>query len=101
MLNCLWSHGRMQRQLSRLDTLKVGLECLEFPANKDRFGLGYHSQQLTLKKTTTKASKGQVLPLPDIFTSDGNLVDVQINMVEEEDNFAHTVGLVYQKIDGQ
>lgn len=49
----------------------------------------------------TNETKGHVLPLPDIFTSVGHLVDGQINVVEEEDIVADTLGPVYQKIEGQ
>lgn len=49
----------------------------------------------------TDATKGQVLPLTDIFPSAGHLIDNQISMKENEDNIADTVGLMYQKIEGQ
>lgn len=47
----------------------------DLPVNKDRSGLGYHSQPSIVKKPMTNAVEGQVLPLPYIFTSVRYLVD--------------------------
>lgn len=49
--------------------------------DKDCSGFGYHSQPSIVKKTMSNVIEGQVLPLPDMFTSIGHLVDGQISMV--------------------
>lgn len=75
---------------------------LELSVNKDHSGLGYYSQQTTVTKTMPNIVEGQVLPLPDIFTSVRHLMDGKISVVEEkEDDVVDEVGLVYQKLEGQ
>lgn len=72
---------------------------LDFPVNKDRSGLGYHSQPLIVKKTMQNVMEGEMLPLSDIFTSARYLMDEKISVVEnKEDNVIDKEGLVYQKL---
>ena len=70
---------------------------LELPANKDRTGLGYNSQNL--KKPAPIATRGSVLPLSKNFSSAGYLDDNRICAVEEEEE--ENVGLIFTKTDGK
>ncbi|XP_050890912.1 uncharacterized protein LOC127096377 [Lathyrus oleraceus] len=69
---------------------------LELPANKDRTGLGYNSQNL--KKPTPIAIRGSVLPLSENFSSAGYLDDNRTCAVEEEEE--EDDGLIFTKTDG-
>ncbi|XP_050909309.1 uncharacterized protein LOC127123094 [Lathyrus oleraceus] len=72
---------------------------LELPANKDRTGLGYNSQNL--KKPAPIATRGSVLPLSDNFSSAGYLDDNRICAVEEEEKEEEEDdGLIFTKTDG-
>lgn len=86
-----WKDARIVIEVGHLEGWG---RVLELPVNKDHSSLGYHSQQSTLRKSMKKAIEGHVLPLLDIFTSVGHLVDGQISMVEE-DIVVDTVGLMY------
>lgn len=73
---------------------------LELSVNKDRVGLGYHSQNL--KKLVSNVVEGQVLQLPVIFTSVRHLADGQISVMEvEEDGVTEEEGLLYPKKEDQ
>lgn len=74
---------------------------LELPVNKDHYGLGYHSHQLTQRKATPNIAKGQIFLLPDIFTSVWHLIDGQISVVEDKDGITDEVFFVYQKDESQ
>lgn len=70
---------------------------LELLNNKDRFGLGYNSQNL--KKPTPIAEKGKVLPLSEYFPSVWHLVDDHICASEED--VEEEGGLVFKKTEGR
>ena len=70
---------------------------LELPANKDRTGLGYNSQNL--KKPAPIATRGSVLPLSENFLSAGYLDDNRICVVEEKEEEEED-GLIFTKTDG-
>ncbi|XP_050915899.1 uncharacterized protein LOC127130992 [Lathyrus oleraceus] len=70
---------------------------LELPANKDRTGLGYNSQNL--KKPAPIATRGSVLPLSENFLSAGYLDDNRICVVEEEEE-EEDDRLIFTKTDG-
>lgn len=74
---------------------------LELPVKKDRYGLGYHSQQRAPRKTTMNAVKGHVLPLPDTFTSARHLIAGQIYGVEDEGSVSDAICFVYRRTEGQ
>ncbi|XP_050890983.1 uncharacterized protein LOC127096461 [Lathyrus oleraceus] len=70
---------------------------LELPANKDRTGFGYNSQNL--KKPAPIATKGSMLLLSENFSSAGSLDDNRICAMEEEEE--EDVGLIFTKTDGK
>ncbi|XP_050878617.1 uncharacterized protein LOC127082421 [Lathyrus oleraceus] len=69
---------------------------LELPANKERTGLGYNSQNL--KKPTSIATRGSMLLLSKNFSSVRYLDDNRICAVEEEEE--EDDGLIFTKTDG-
>lgn len=74
---------------------------LELSVNKDRFGLGFHSYQLTQKKAATGVIKGKIPMIPGTFTSTRNLKDNLICIVGGESNVPNKVCFVYQKTKGK
>ena len=71
---------------------------LKLPVNKYRFGLRFHSHQLTQKKVATSAVKGHIPSLPDTFTSVGHLRDDSVYVMGEENNMTDGACFVYQKV---
>lgn len=71
---------------------------LELPLNKDRYGFGFSSHDL--KKPTSMAIEGQVLPLSDCFSSIRHLVNGHICALEEDDEVEEE-GLIYQRTEGR
>ncbi|XP_050919089.1 uncharacterized protein LOC127136591 [Lathyrus oleraceus] len=69
----------------------------ELPANKDRTGLGYNSQNL--KKPTPIATRGSVLPLSKNFSSASYLDDNSICAVEGDEE--EDVGLIFTEANGK
>ncbi|XP_050916295.1 uncharacterized protein LOC127131413 [Lathyrus oleraceus] len=74
---------------------------LDFPVNKDRSWLGFHSLQTTQKPSAASTKKGLIPAIPDTFTSAGHLGDNSICMMEEESGLPEEAYLVYQKAKGQ
>lgn len=73
---------------------------MDFPVNKDHFGLGYHSQNV--KKLILNVVEGQILPLSEIFASSRHLIDWHIYAVEEEGvSVVDEEELVYKRMEGQ
>lgn len=70
---------------------------LELPANKDRTGLGYNTQNL--KKLALIVIKGPMLSLSEYFSSTGYLDDDRICVAEEDKE--EDAGLIFTKTDGK
>lgn len=77
---------------------KVWGRILDLLVNKDRFVLGYNSQNV--KRLMPKVMEEQVPPLSEIFVSVGDLIDGQTCVVEEQGvSISMEEELVYKKVE--
>ena len=74
---------------------------LDFPVNKDRFGLGFRAHQTTQKPNIADTNKGLIPAIPDTFTSVGHLEDDLIFVIQAESSLPEEACLVYQRAEGQ
>ena len=74
---------------------------LDFPVNKDKSGLGFHSHETTQKLSVASTNKGPIPVIPDTFTNAEHLGDNSICMMEEESSLLEEACFVYQKAKGK